>query len=152
MSKVYAEDINYFQTSSTSPAVWLNRAADEVDAAGGEVLMQASGNDPQNGRAAYALVFQFGEDRFKVVWSALPLKRSTIKKERDAERQAATLLYHEVKSRCMVAKVKGFRQAFFAYWMLPDGRVAAEAAANEIMALETGFLRQGLIEGEVIDG
>lgn len=143
---VFAEDINYWQTSRTSPAAWLEKSARLVTLAGGQVLMHAVGNDPFTNRESYALIFGFEGDRFKVVWSALPLKKSTENKELAAKRQAATLLYHEVKSRCMIAKVKGFRQAFFAHFMLPDGRVASEVSSSELMELDTSFLNVLQIE------
>ena len=153
MNRIYAEDMNYWQTSTSSPSSWLDKAAKEVERAGGTVLMQGIGTDSSTGREAYALYFHFNDDQFKVVWSALPLKSETAKKHLGAKRQAATLLYYEVKARCMTARVKGFRQAFFAYWMLPDGRTASEATAEEIMQLETSFLKAIQLEdGYEVEG
>jgi len=54
------------------------------------------------------------------------------KNEASARIQAATMLYHDVKARCVSAKVIGKRTAFFSYLMLPDGRSAATVATPEL--------------------
>ena len=47
--------------------------------------------------------------------------------------QAATFLYHDVKARCMVVKIKGPRVAFFEYLLLPNGQPAGTLAATPQM-------------------
>jgi len=126
----FAEHVNYYQTGHSSPDVWLARATTQIEAAGGAVLTEAFGRD-STGRAAYMLAFQIGPDRFKAVWPVLPTKKGG--NDLAARVQAATLLYHDVKARCMTAKVLGMRAAFFTYLMLPDGRSATEVAAPELI-------------------
>ena len=125
---IYAEDVNYWKTSRTSPGVWLEKAKREVVRAGGRVLAEGFGSDGE--QAAYMLAFSFGDERFKAVWPVLPSKSAN---ERGARIQAATLLYHDVKAKSITAKVLGFRAAFFSYLLSPDGRTMAEMAMPELM-------------------
>ena len=75
------------------------------------------------------LGFEIESDRYKVIWPVLPSKSGN---EQAARRQASTMLYHDIKAKCLTAKVMGSRSAFFSYLMLPDGRVAAQLATPEI--------------------
>jgi len=127
---LYAEDVgHYWRTSERHPDTWLDMAKKEIAAAGGTVLGMAMGTDEQSGRTAYMLAFTFGQDRFKAVWPALPSRSGN---ERAARVQAATMLYYDVKARCLSAKVLGTRAAFFNYLLLPDGRTTAEVAVPEL--------------------
>ena len=74
--------------------------------------------------------FEINNDRFKLVWPVLPTK--TKGNDRPARIQAATMLYHDVKARCISATVMGSRKAFFSYLLLPDGKTAAETALSEL--------------------
>ena len=140
MSDVYAEDVNYWQTerTATSAEKWIDKTKSEINGAGGRVLNEAFGS--MDGRAAYMLEFTFGADRFRAVWPVLPSKT---KNERAARIQAATMLYHDVKAKCVSAKVHGPRAAFFQYAMLPDGRTAAQLAAPELVHLYPKMLTTG---------
>jgi len=126
---IYAEEVNYWQTSRTSPDAWLEKAKREVIRAKGSVLREGFGSD-QTGRAVYMLVFEFHGDRFKAVWPVLPSKSGN---ERAARIQAATMLYHGVKARCVSARILGHRAAFFTYFLLPDGRTAAEVSTPDLL-------------------
>jgi len=108
----------------------MERAKAEIARAGGSVLAEGFGSEPQTGRAAYMLAFELGGDRFKMIWPILPSKTGH---GSAARIQAATALYREVKAACVKAKFLGTRAAFFAYWLLPDGRAASEAAAPELL-------------------
>lgn len=77
------------------------------------------------------LGFEIEDDRYKVIWPVLPSKSGN---EQAARRQAATMLYHDIKAKCLTAKVMGARSAFFSYLMLPDGRVAAQLADPDLRA------------------
>ena len=136
---IYAEDINYWKTSSTSPDTWIERAKREIKTAGGTVGNEAYGRD-HDGRAAFLLEFTFGSEHFRAVWPVLP---SRGKEERAARIQSATLLYHDIKAKCVAMKVHGARAAFFQYLMLPDGRTAAQAATPELSALYPRLLPGG---------
>jgi hypothetical protein len=130
----YAESVNYWKTSSSSPDKWMERARREIEKVGGVVIAEGFGSEPQTGRAAYMLVFEIGGDQFKITWPVLPSKGGH---DRAARVQATTLIYREVKARCISAAVLGARVSFFAYLMLPDGRVVTELESpewNEVMA------------------
>lgn len=107
---IYAEDVgNYWKTSTAAPDSWIDKTKAEIRAAGGEVLKEAFGD--QDGRAAFMLEFTFGADTFRAVWPVLPTRKPA--DARAARVQAATMLYHDVKSKCVSAKVHGLRAAFF---------------------------------------
>lgn len=125
--KVYAEDVNYWQTSQSSADTWMEKAKKEITGIGGSILGDAYGN--QGGRSAYMLEFKIGADQFKVVWPVLPSYSGRVQA---AKIQAATMLYHDVKAKCVSAKVMGARTAFFSYLVLPDGRTASQASGSEI--------------------
>jgi hypothetical protein len=137
--QVYAEDVNYFKTSTVAPDTWIDKAKAEIKAAGGRVLGEAFGN--MDGRAAFMLEFTFGADRFRAVWPVLPSKLKG--NERACRIQAATMLYHDVKAKCVSAKVHGARAAFFQYAVLPDGRTAAQVAAPELLEMYPKMLTGG---------
>lgn len=135
MKTPYAEEVNYWRTGQTSADTWMDNAAKEIRTAGGKLIGQAYGSEAATGRAAYMIEFEFSGERFRIVWPVLPTKTKNAASEKAARIQAATMLYHDVKARCVSAKVLGSRAAFFSYLMLPDGRTAAQAAAPEVSAL-----------------
>ncbi|KKM80158.1 hypothetical protein LCGC14_1342650 [marine sediment metagenome] len=125
----YAEDIgHYWQTSKSSPDQWIDRCKKLIESIGGVVV--AEGFGAVEGRSAYMMAFEIGDNSFKVVWPVLP---SATGKSLAARRQAATLLYHDIKAKALTASVLGSKVAFFSYMMLSDGRVASEVAAPELI-------------------
>ena len=130
MELPYAEDIgHYWQTSQSSPDIWIERAKRIIQDMGG--VMLADGFGSAGGQAAYMLAFRFKEQKYKVVWPVLP---THCNKELPAKRQAAKMLYHDVKAKAMTASVLGVEVAFFSYMMLPDGRVSSELARPELVS------------------
>jgi hypothetical protein len=128
--EIYAEDVNYWQTSTSSYDTWIDRAKREIEQIGGKVTAEAFGN--MAGRSAFMLSFALSRDQFKITW---PVLKSKTGKEKAAKIQAATMLYHDVKAKCVSAKVLGVRAAFMTYLVLPDGRSASEAASSELVNL-----------------
>lgn len=124
----HAEDINYWKTSKSSPDTWIERAKKQIEALGGAILMEAFGKDA-TGKAAYMLSFEIQGNCYKIVWPVLPSKTNN---ERAARVQTATMLYHDIKAKCISAAVLGSRAAFFSYLMLPDGRTTSEVSLDEI--------------------
>jgi hypothetical protein len=129
---LYAEDVgHYWKTGQSSPDTWVDKAKAEIVSVARDkkaILNEAYGKDGQ-GRAAFMLEFVLSSERFRLVWPVLPSRSGN---ERAAKIQAATMLYHDVKARCVTAKVLGGRAAFFTYLLLPDGRTAAQVAAPEL--------------------
>lgn len=146
----YSEDVgNYWKTSKTSPDTWVDKAKRELTRVDGHVLAEGFGRD-SNGNAAYMLQFELGGDVFKIIWPVLPSRAGN---EKAARIQAATMLYHDVKARCVSAKVVGTRSAFFAYLALPDGRTASQATDPELMhGIPAMFDTPQLLSGEIIEG
>ena len=130
MDTIYAEDLNYWKTGTSSPDTWLDQAKKEITQAGGKILSEAYGSE--NGRSAYMLAFAFGDDNFKAVW---PVLQSRAKNEKAARIQAATMLHHDIKNSCLKVKIFGARAAFFQYMLLPDGRNTTQAANMDIAEL-----------------
>jgi len=129
MKLPYAEDVgHYWQTSQSSPDGWIERAKHIIKALGGEILAEGFGSAGE--QAAFMLAFKFQEQQYKVVWPVLPTRCG---KELPARRQAATMLYHDVKAKAMTASVLGVEAAFFSYMMLPDGRVSNELATPDLL-------------------
>lgn len=141
--EVFAEDVNYWKSGQSSPDTWIERAKAEIKTAGGKVIGEAYGSEASTGRAAFMLEFEFGGERFRVVWPVLRTRARNAASERAAKIQSATMLYHDVKARCVSAKVLGARSAFFSYLMLPDGRTASQAAAPEVAQLFPKLLTAG---------
>jgi hypothetical protein len=152
--KLYAEDVNYWKSSATQSDTWIAKAKKEIEhpAVGGKVIGEAFGSF--DGSAAYVIQFKIGEDNFRVMW---PVMESRAKDESAARRQAATFLYHDVKAKCMVAKVLGARKAFVGDLLLPDGRTITEAASPETFGNLPRLLappRSNItvsVEGEIVD-
>lgn len=153
MELPYANTLNYWKTGRSSPDAWVEKARRQIEKLGGVVTGEAFGSDG-NGRSAYMLSFEIGGDAFRVVWPVLPVKNP--RDERAARVQAATMLYHDVKMRCLASAVLGTRTAFFAYFLLPDGRQAAEVAAPELARLSPLMLAApqpfNNVAGSVVDG
>ena len=143
--QLYAEQVNYWRTSRSSPDLWLVRIKALIKKAGGTVLADGFGHDALTGRGAYMLGFELQQERYKIVWPILPTKAGD---EQSAKRQAMTMIYHDVKSRIVSAKVLRTRAAFFSYLMLPDGRSASQVATPELLEALPTFLRPALPAGE----
>jgi len=139
---IYAEDVAYWKTSSSSPDTWIEKTKRQVEAIGGTIIAEAFGAAPTTGQASFVLAFTIGQDRFKIAW---PVMRSKTNNERAARIQAATMLYHDVKAKCISAQVLGGRAAFFSFLLLPDGRAAVDIAAPELAGLSPGFFNHGLL-------
>lgn len=151
MTNIYAEDINYFETSTkTSSDGWLFKTKKLILDAGGSILMEGFGSESASGRSAFILAFQLQGVKYKVIWPVLPSRHG---KNLAAKIQAATMLYHDIKAKIMSAQVLGFQSAFFSYMLLPDGRTAVEASVPELLqGIPDLFKTPQLPEGEIIDG
>lgn len=122
---VYAEELNYWKSSTASADSWLEKAIKEIKRIGGAVLSSASVH--MDNRHGFMIHFTLGTDQFRIEMAALPCKNPSEDNLRAARVQAATILYHDVKHKCVMAKVKGARQAFAEHWLLPSGETVARA-------------------------
>ena len=128
MNLPYAEDVgHYWQSGSSPPDTWIEKAKRQIEEVGGIINADAYGS--MDGRAAFMGAFSIDDNKFKVVFPVLESKAGN---NLAAKRQAATMLYHDIKAKCMVASVLGTKAAFFSYLMLPDGRTASEVATPEL--------------------
>jgi len=128
--KVFAEDLPYWKTSGSSPSKWLEKARRCLEQAGGIIEAEFSGD--QGGMAAFVLAFMLEGDQFKIIWPVAKPKKQG--EEQAARRQSATMLYHDIKSRCVAVRIRGARTAFFADLCLPGGKTAAQVSAPHLLA------------------
>lgn len=135
---MFAEDLNYWQTSKSSPDVWVERSRRQLEELGAKIEAEGFGMDGK-GRSAYMLGFSIQGDAFKIIW---PVMKSNKENERAARVQAATMLYHYVKGVALRAVVCGTRDAFFSHILLPDGRVASQVVSDELLELGDLFPKQ----------
>jgi len=127
--KIYsAEELNYWQTSRSSPDSWIDKAKRQIQSLGGKVEAEGFGQDSE-GKAAFMIGFSLNGDGFKIIW---PVMKSKTGNERAARIQAATSLYHYVKGVCLYAAVVGPKPAFFGHLMLPDGKIASQLASDKL--------------------
>lgn len=131
MDLPYAENINYWKSGQSQPEKWLESAAQQIRKLGGEVAAHGFGRDLTTGKQAYFMAFQIEGQQYKIVQPVLESKSGN---DTAARRQAATLIYHDVKAKCLRATVVGHHRAFFNYILLPDGRTAEEATLGEVAA------------------
>lgn len=127
----YAEDIRYWKTSQSSPDTWLERISRLIEDLGGNVLSHAFGKDPGSGKSAYMFIFEIENDQFKIIQPILPTYSG--KDELAAKRQAVTIMYHDIKAKCVNVLIKGARTVFFEYLMLPNGQVASQISSPDLI-------------------
>jgi len=123
----YADAFPYWKTGKSDPGTWIERAGEEIERAGGQLIGYACGRTGK-GNMAHVLQFKLCGDLFRIVWPIL-----TPKREKDAlfaRRQAATALFHDVKARCITLRFMGARAAFCAFILLPDGRTVGEVTTR----------------------
>lgn len=124
----FAEDLPYWKTGKSSFDSWLEKAERFIAESGGEVVRQATGRE--RGVEGMMMEFELDGDTFRVVWPVLPTRREDRAASR---RQAATMLYHDVKSRGVRFQIFGARVAFFEFLVLPSGATAQEVGAERLV-------------------
>lgn len=125
-----AEDLPCWKSGQSSPDAWLEKTVSEIKRAKGQIRQQMWGTDAASQREAFLILFEVAGDLFQLVWPVLPSKTGN---ERAARIQAATLMYHDVKAKCVTARVFGARSAFFQHYLLPDGRRASALEGDELL-------------------
>jgi hypothetical protein len=128
VERPYAEDLNYWRTSKQAPDTIIGKTIRLIEECDGQIIRQYFGQEGD--RAAYLITFTMDGDTFDVAWPVLESKSGDTLA---AKRQAATMLFHDVKSRTLAARVLGARTAFFAFLALPDGRRVSAIEADEIL-------------------
>ena len=147
--KIIIENLPYWKTSKSSPDTWIERTVKLILDFNGELINQAQGMDYRSGSAAFLIIFKLQGDTFKIVFPVLePKKQSDM---RAAKVQAATILYHDVKSRLISAEILGARNVFFGNLLLKNGVTAAELenpelSIEKILSLEDG--NQNIVDAE----
>jgi len=126
----YGEEINYWMTSRSDPDTWIAKARKQIETIGGQIIAEAFGQEATTGKSAFMLTFSIQDELYKIIWPVLPTKGKD--KRRAAKIQAATMLYHDVKAKCISSRVLGPRAVFFSFFVLPDGRTMGEIPTPEL--------------------
>ncbi len=129
----------YWKTGRSPPDEWLRKAKSQIEQAGGVIV--ESGILMQRGREVVMLGFDLDGDTFRLVWPVLGHDPSD---NQAAVRQAATMLFHDVKARCIAVRVKGARWAFHAELVLADGRMAGDLSDGDLLKRLPAFCREPL--------
>ncbi len=138
MKKPIPEELRYWKTSQSSPDGWIDKTIKIMKEYGAVFTGRAHGHDMTTGQEAYMMQFTLEEDHYKIVWPVLEPKQENDRNA--ARRQAATMLYHDIKARIMYATVHGTRNAFLPMLLvtdslgrlLPMGMVATPELADAI--------------------
>lgn len=149
--KPYADELNYFKTSTQAPDTWIEKARKELVAVGGKITGEAFGMDG-DGKAAFMVAFQLDGDDYKIVFPVLEPRNP--KDQLAAKRQAATMLYHDIKARCVLVKVFGARHQFTQFLLMPNGQTVGQAVNEDLTALPRllmGTHAPQLVSGEIVD-
>jgi len=136
------EDLNFWDSGKSTPDSWIDKAIALIESLGGSVLSHAFGAE-HGGRAAYMLRFEIGIEEYRLVWPVLPTRSTKPSAAITARRQAATMLYHDCKAKCLKAVIFGARTAFFEYLVLPDGRTVSQVSNHELSDMAPKFLLNG---------
>lgn len=133
----YAEDVgHYWKTSTSSPDSWLEKTKKLIRDIDGVIISEMIGM--MNGNTGIMLEFKIAGDSYRILYPVLPTRKN---EDYAAKRQAATALYYEVKTLVVSAKFRGVRGAFHAYLLLPDGRIASQLSAPELIeAIPSAYL------------
>ena len=129
VKKVYAEDLPYFMTGKSSAESWREKAEVEIKRAG--CVVTSSGDIHQNGQSAVFIGFSVDGEAFRVAFPVLESKRDNVKA---AKIQSATMMFYDIKARCVALRVLGARVAFGGYRILPDGRTDGQVSTPELAA------------------
>ena len=131
-----ADEMNYWKTSKSSAESWLSKASDMIEKHGGTVYLSAKGKHLE--QTAFCIEFNFDNEHFRSVWPVLNYKYRG--DDKAAERQAATMLFYDIKNRCMKMAIFGARASFFDMLRLPDGRTAGQLANENLVEYSAQFL------------
>jgi len=129
MKLPYAENMPYWKSGQSSPGTWLDKAGDLIEKRGGIVTMKAEGR--YNDRSGFMIDFKFDSQKFRIIWPVLPTKGKNVGVA--ARRQAATMIYHDVKGRINRLLILGPRAAFFEFQLLPDGRTVGQLSNQALI-------------------
>lgn len=128
----FAENMNYWKTSQSSPDKWTENAKKLIADVGGRLLFENWPHDLERGLSAYMLAFEFDGDTYQVNWPVLPSRKGDTVA---AKRQAATFVYHHVKALIKASQILGVRTVFAGHLRLSDGRTVGETPTPELARL-----------------
>lgn len=126
----FAENCNYWKTSKSSPDAWVEKSISLIEQFGGEIISSGFGNEVAVQRSAYMIRFKVEDLIYKIIWPVLLSEKGD---QMAARRQAATMLYHDIKAKCVSAQVLGARVSFFSWMELPNGQPAFTATNIELL-------------------
>lgn len=151
---IQAEDLPYWKTGTSAPDKWLEKAATEIERAKGSMEFHGLAKHPKTGKWFYLMRFKIEGDFYKMEWPVLSAWSTAKSAPQACRRQAATMLYHDVKAACVKTRVLGARVAFFAHLEVDGGRTASELGSSELVSafpLALPAAPDDVIDGELAD-
>ena len=128
---IEADRANYWKTGERSADTQLDRSSQLIMDAGG--VINARGIGMFGGNESVLLGYELDGESYRIVWPVLvPRNENSMKDRRAARIQAATFVYHDVKSKCMAAQILGTRTAMLPYLLTANGRTVAELTNPEL--------------------
>ncbi|MEM1339839.1 MAG: hypothetical protein AAGF96_18910 [Bacteroidota bacterium] len=115
-----ANDMSYWKTGKSGVETWLDRTEKLIESVNGDIHSRIIGKN--QGKEAIMFAFSIGKDYFRMFWPVL--KPIHDKDKVAAQRQASTMIYHDVKSRINRIRIFGPRVAFSDYLLLGDKTIA----------------------------
>ena len=141
LKQPYADSLPYWKTSNISAESWIDKAKEELRRANGKIVTEMFAS--AEGKEGYMLTFSFGEDVFSIQWPVLKPSSSKEADKKSAKVQAATMLYHDIKARCVSARVLGIRSAFMGYLLMANGQTADQVSNADYMMMIPKVLMLG---------
>lgn len=131
----YSHQVPYWKTSKSGWTSFISKAVKELKKVGGSHHGTAVTTGAKN--EEMHLRFSLEGEEYHIVWPILPLRPTTQPSKVDADSesarvQAATFIFHDVKARCVAARILGANRAFFTY-QLVDGRPVQEVVADPLL-------------------
>lgn len=126
----FAEEAPYWKTSRTAAEDWIERAKKVIVSAGGKVLadMVLSIEGKTTFVTKFAMAIDGQEREYRIDW---PVLKSRGGDERAAKIQAATVMYHAVKSMLLLAVPYGPRASYLIWDLMPDKKTTVIQLAAE---------------------
>ena len=124
MDLPYGDELPYWKTSNSSAESWVSKTIAILAKFGAKEISE--GFAASGAFSSYVILFRFGAEQFRIVWPVMKYRNP--EDQKSARVQAATLMYHDCKSRAVTAKALGVRTAFIGQLLLADNKTVQESA------------------------
>ncbi|MHC1733425.1 MAG: hypothetical protein AB9888_15510 [Bacteroidales bacterium] len=130
--KKLAEYTNYWRSSRNPAEYWIDKAVAELKKIDATIKSQYFGDE--DGKSAYVLTVSIEGNDYRIVWPVMPCEYASDDNRKAARVQAATMIYHDIKARCISSQAIGIRTAFMPFLVVNNGKSLCELDTEEIVA------------------